>query len=159
MKYREATAQDIHTENGIFISQNKGFGCASISLYPEQFKCDSCKEIFHRSVGYGYQSKDDLLFPVCYACCGKEDEKQMRETGKAVLYLSHEVKGESKIHYAGNWPGTLKIRIGGAIKYSWHNFAGKDGRRDVWFKFDGSWWHGVNIGDNDLLRCKRLKGN
>lgn len=30
-------------------------------------------------------------------------------------------------------------------------------RIDVWFKFDGSLWWGVNIGDNDIVRARKIK--
>lgn len=100
---------------------------------------------------------------ICYACCGLNDAREMQETGRAVLYLTYEddplrhtSHGALRIYYASNWPGTLKIRIGGAVRHSRNNFGAQ--RTDVWFRHAGAEWHGVNIGDNQLLRCKRLKG-
>lgn len=100
---------------------------------------------------------------ICYPCCGKRDEADMRETGRAVLYLNreaiapamHAMQSPLWCYYASNWPGTLKIRIGGAVRHSRNNFGAQ--RTDVWFKWDGADWHGVNVGDGQILRCKRLK--
>lgn len=48
--------------------------------------------------------------------------------------------------------------ISAAPDSSFHNMAGRDGRTDYWFTGpDGKNWHGVNIGDMDLVRCHRLK--
>lgn len=67
----------------------------------------------------------------------------------------------------GNTPGKLCKTVGQwasnpgeripvqSFSVSRHNMAGE--RMDVWFNFDGSRWHGVNIGDNDICRVKRLK--
>lgn len=60
------------------------------------------------------------------------------------------------MYYATNWPGTLRFRIGGAVRHSRNNFGAR--RIDVWFSAQGREWHGVNLGDSQILRCKRLKG-
>lgn len=100
--------------------------------------------------GYGIGADGRQMF--CYCCCAENDKEQMRRTGRACLYLN------AKTREVTNWPGSLRLRCGPARK-SWHNFAGRNGRTDVWFTFEGDTWHGVNIGDNDILRCKRTKGN
>lgn len=57
----------------------------------------------------------------------------------------------------GTWAGTWSAAIHRSHK-SWHNFAGRNGRTDVWFTGpDGGYWHGVNIGDNQIVRCTRRK--
>jgi hypothetical protein len=101
---------------------------------------------------------------VCYKCCAEDDRRSMIETGKATLYL---VKREiaPAVHGAGplmcyfitNWPGSLEFKVGGAVRHSRHNIAGS--RTDAWFTGpDGKEWHAVNIGDNQIARCRRLKG-
>jgi hypothetical protein len=76
-----------------------------------------------------------------------------------IFYLTREyIKNDPKKTYTefvSNWIGTFKVPA--YVKSSWHNFAGKDGRRDVWFSLDGERWHGVNIGDSQIVRAKRLK--
>ncbi len=100
--------------------------------------------------GYGIDRAGNK---VCYACCGKHDLADMRETGRAVLYLTEEGTQGTVV---SNWPGTLKIRVTHLRKGS-HNIAGS--RTDVWFTDgDGRQWHGVQLGEfSQLCRCKRLK--
>lgn len=79
----------------------------------------------------------------------KAQIEEMKASGHAILYM-HE-KGAK----VGTWEGSFKFPA--VTRSSFHNMAGKNGRRDVWFTFDGSTWHGVNIGDNDIVRCRRTK--
>lgn len=88
----------------------------------------------------------------------------MIETGKACLYLTMpEANRRAPLGMinepatVSNWPGTLKFDVhAGAIKRGHHNIART--RVDVWFRGpDGFTWHGVNIGDNMICRCKRTK--
>lgn len=83
----------------------------------------------------------------CYECCAERDKAAMRENGRATLYFSNGV--------VCNWPGSLKIvpNLGG-VRKSRNNWGAQ--RTDVWFTFEGRMWHGVNVGDNDILWCKRL---
>lgn len=72
--------------------------------------------------------------------------------GRAVWYL---INRDGK-NYVGQWVG--KSWPVSFSKTSWHNMAGRDGRTDVWFTGpDGRNWHGVNIGDNQICRCRRVK--
>ena len=71
----------------------------------------------------------------------------MLKHGRGVLYLTKDAEGK---HSASDWPGVHKIPV-------YYIRAGKNGRTDVWFKTGGEIWHGVNIGDNQLLRVKRNK--
>lgn len=88
---------------------------------------------------------------ICYACCGKHDKAYMLEHGKITLYLSRADDG----WYVGNWPATLRFPVS-HMKQGAHNIARS--RYDAWFTGpDGKQWHAVNIGDNQIARCKRLK--
>ena len=114
--------------------------------------CSSClKEIVPpaNSGGTGYgMSKTG---PICYACCAIDDQKYMRETGKIDLYLSK----ERDTYKITNWPGTLKFEPT-SYRTGKHNIAGS--RVDVWFVFDGYWWHGVQYGEwTQICHCKRTK--
>ena len=126
------------------------------------FVCSQCGETkpvqTSGGTGYGYNKASE---PVCYACCGLNDAKEMRETGKAVLYLemaplvgpnySHGNYGDCTV---SNWPGTLKIK--GRFHKGAHNIAGS--RYDVWFVFGGNEWYGVQYGENtQICRCKQMK--
>lgn len=77
----------------------------------------------------------------------------LRTVGRGVLYLTPDASGN---WFVTQWTDGLRIPAYN-IRKSWHNMAGKDGRTDVDFSFDGSRWHGVNIGDNQMLRVKRCK--
>ena len=76
----------------------------------------------------------------------------MKQTGRAVLYLFTE-DGRIKV---GQWASKPFQRTPVlCARDSVNNFGAQ--RRDVWFRCDGSIWHGVNLGDNDIVRCKRTK--
>ncbi len=76
-----------------------------------------------------------------------------KQTGRAIFYL---FSREGFTGDVGNWTGEHRWHIRHS-RDSWHNMAGK--RTDLWFTGpDGKNWHGVNIGDNDIVRCKRVKG-
>lgn len=83
----------------------------------------------------------------------KRELETLRATGRGVLYLTSDPFGS---WFVSQWAGGLKIRVD-SIRRSWHNMAGRNGRTDVDFHFDGSRWHGVNIGDNEILRVRRVK--
>jgi len=126
-------------------------------MIEHRFVCAECgEEKVHVNsndcggTGYGIDRAGNK---VCYACCGKRDLADMRETGRAVLYLTEEGPEGT---FVSNWPGTLKMRIRHLRKGS-HNIAGS--RTDVWFAdCDGREWHGVQLGEfSQLCRCKRLK--
>jgi hypothetical protein len=129
------------------------------------FVCGRCGEVLpvqtEGGTGYAYETENGP--PVCYACCGEIDRARMIETGRAVLYLTHNRASGNYSNTFGqyvdgkvsNWPGTLnfpaRVRIGR------HNIAGR--RYDVWFNGpDGYEWHGVQYGDNSqLTHSKRTK--
>lgn len=82
--------------------------------------------------------------------------EMLKASGRGVLYLTKDDSGAYKIT---QWSGSHICDVHPwRARTSWHNMADKDGRTDVWFNFDGSTWHGVNIGDNQILRVKRVKG-
>lgn len=121
--------------------------------------CGECKPIQTRSAGTGYAVDTTTDKLICYACAGKRDAVAMERDGKAVLYLSHNHTGKnpSAPYTVGNWCGTLSFPVYG-VRSSFHNFAGRDGRRDFWFTAFGREWHGVNIGDSQIARVRALKG-
>lgn len=130
---------------------------------PAAFVCIDCGEAIAIPIGdcigtgYGRSSdRPDTL--VCYACCGVRDRRDMIETGRATLYLTHDRISSPAYPYAdghvSNWPGTLKLRA--RVKRGAHNIARY--RYDVWFSFDGAQWHGVQYGDNtQICHCRRVK--
>lgn len=121
----------------------------------DTIKCVDCEQEIKESIdgGTGYAIGSDNQ-KVCYKCCAVRDEHQMLTTGKITLYLS--TKGG---HYVvTNWPGTLRIENVSAPRRSYHNMARY--RYDVWFRFKGQSWHGVQYGDNtQVLHCARRKGD
>lgn len=124
-----------------------------------------CKKTSPFGTGYAL---DDAGARICYACCNVRDRAYMVEHGKhSGLYLVANPNYRAPSvgmcgtggapYYVTNWPGTLRLPVYG-VRYSFHNLAGRNGRRDFWFHGpDGFVWHGVNIGDNDLARCRRTK--
>lgn len=119
------------------------------------FRCSVCglsKPVPSGGVGTGYgRNRRGSL--VCYACCGEQDRRAMLRTGKAVLYVTKEPSGHSSV---SNWPGTLRFHA--YARESRHNWSNVQ-RTDAWFVGpDGRQWYGVNLGDNQILRCRRIKG-
>ena len=113
-------------------------------------KCFSCQSLlpvnppnYTGGAGYGINKSGNKI---CYSCCAEEDKKQMNETGQIILYFNQGC--------ISNWPGTLRF-IATGYNYSKNNWGCQ--RQDVWFNFNEFVWHGVNLGDNDILRCKRTK--
>lgn len=103
------------------------------------------------SLGYG---KDAQGKTYCYECCAERDRADMRETGKAMLYLT--MRGDTTLHELINWPGSLRIPVW-YIRKGRHNMAGV--RYDFQFMFEGQKWHGTQYGDNtQIAHCKRMKG-
>lgn len=97
---------------------------------------------------------------VCYSCCAEQDKEAMRREGRIVLYLSDvggaDPRGSIRDRLrVTNWPASLSLPVS-AVRHSRNNFGAQ--RTDVWFRFEGQEWHGVNVGDNQILRCRRLKG-
>jgi len=121
----------------------------------ETFKCVDCKQEkpVERDGGTGYARIGKSKRKVCYACCATRDASDMRKTGRATLYLTKLGNG----YEVSNWPGTLKLPVVCA-KEGRHNIAGK--RVDVWFRFEGREWHGVQVGEwTQICRAKALKGD
>lgn len=97
--------------------------------------------------GYGADMDGNLI---CYACCGDEDARQLRETGRACLYL-----GASRTTVS-NWPGSFRLPVYASRKGR-HNIA--QTRYDVWFRFEGLKYHGVQLGEwSAICRVRRVKG-
>ena len=129
-------------------------------MIEHRFVCADCgKEKIHVNpngfggTGYGIIREGGIEKKVCYDCCGKRESESMRDTGRAVLYLTERADGA----VVTNWPGVLKFRVRHKRVGS-HNLAGR--RVDVWFTdSDGRQWHGVNYGHNSqTCHCRRLRG-
>lgn len=105
------------------------------------------------SCGTGYGTARDGA-KVCYECCGKRDAADMRQSGRATLYLSGKLGVDARVT---NWPATLVFPVG-SFKTGRHNVAGF--RFDVWFRGpDNATWHGVQYGRNtEILHCRRTTG-
>lgn len=91
-------------------------------------------------------AKDDI--EAHNAAVAETEWANLVESGRGILYWD----GRN----VSNWTGSISLPAD-RVSSSWHNMAGKDGRTDVWFRINGVRWHGVNIGDNQILRVKRVK--
>lgn len=122
-------------------------------FFPAEFRCWQCLMLkpLQRDLGTGY-ARDKADNFLCYECCGKNEARDLRETGKGYLYLTRDKSGA---HTVSNWPGTLKIPVHHMRKGS-HNMART--RYDVWFTFEGTAWHGVQYGEwTQVCHVRRLK--
>ena len=121
-----------------------------------EFQCADCgetKPVKHDGgTGYAIVREDGSEKHICYQCCGKRDAKAMVEDGKACLYLSKRDDGAWAV---SNWPGTLVFKTH-YTRETRRGFSGKG--RDAWFTGpDGKAWYGINMGDSQICRCRRLK--
>jgi hypothetical protein len=123
------------------------FDCADCGEHKVHVKWNDCG-----GIGYATVREDGIEKKVCYECCGKRDLADMRERGRAVLYLGER---ENKL-VVTNWPGTMTLPIR-CSRTGNHNIAGT--RETVWFTGpDGCEWWGVCYGHNtQLCHCRRLK--
>ena len=86
---------------------------------------------------------------------GLAEIEGMKRHNRGLLYLT-----ESK---DGIYGSTVSNRVGSfrvaihAMKKSFPNFAGRNGRTDIWFTWDNSVWHGVKIGYSKICRVSRNK--
>jgi hypothetical protein len=131
--------------------------------------CSKCHKKIGSITGIGTAYAQTLAGNnICYACCAVLDKEDMRRYGEFNGYYVHERKPEVKLRFgerryyhganAGsvtNWPGSFIIPCYRAVR-SVNNFGAE--RTDFWFIFEGREWHGVNIGDNQIARCKQKKG-
>lgn len=92
---------------------------------------------------------------ICYECVARWDTAYMFTHGKNGLYLKGHKDIDGTLHdcVVTNWPGSLSIPCR-VISRSRNNMGAQ--RIDVRFKFQGAEWTGTNIGDNDIVRCKRM---
>lgn len=85
--------------------------------------------------------------------------EDMRKTGRATLYLTMTPVRIKRGYIIDrgmtitNWPGSLEFKALGSAKISQTNWGLT--RVDVWFAFDGFVWHGKNIGDGQILHCRK----
>jgi len=119
-------------------------------------RCFTCGKPFQpteHTPGYG---EDTAGWRHCYACCALLDKEQMRREGRITLYLSWSNDMAGASYRLSNWPGTLQI-VPTRVKRSKANAFGRTiDRYDAWFEFEGTSWHCVNQGDNQIARCRRL---
>lgn len=104
--------------------------------------------------GFGYDSAGKTF---CYACAAEKDKQSLRE-GAATLYVVRGPLGINPAMQVTNWPGSLRI-IPDKVQRLRHAGGFGSQRTDVWFTFEGAMYHGINRGDNDLLRVRRKKTN
>ena len=127
--------------------------------------CENCKrnvDKLHTVMWYDHQVRK-----LCTTCNEREEMKFMRKYGVVDLYLWYEVK-DVKATPASTTSIRMNVPVGVGMWTSndyvfpviaWntgkHNICGD--RIDVWFRFDGEIWHGWNVGNHDIVRCKRTK--
>ena len=99
----------------------------------------------------------------CFACCGEEDKRTLRETGVLRGYLTYdqEPKVWSRKGYEAvkngaftNWPGTLRLPIIERVKRSLNNWGAP--RIDFWIVWEGRRYHGVQVGESSQCATIRL---
>jgi hypothetical protein len=116
------------------------------------FLCSRCEKTLPVSEegGTGYVNVLDSEDLICYDCQGLKDAGRMLDGERMIMYF---IEGDPcKIV---NWPGTLQF-IPFLVHAGTHNIAKI--RIDAWFIGpDGCEWHGICIGDSQLMRVNRLK--
>jgi hypothetical protein len=117
------------------------------------FKCVDCKQTKPTQtangkacgIGYGEYAGNK----VCYECCAERDRQHMRTSNEITLYWNDKE--------VTNWPGTLRIAPY-KVTSGFYTWCGRPLKNtNVWFEFEGIAWRGTNKGDDQILRCKKLK--
>lgn len=96
---------------------------------------------------------------LCFACCGKQDEKALSEGTPVVMYICEDASvNANKPIRVKNWPGTLSIVPSWSrTRKVWNPFAGKIERTDVWFKVGSFRYWGFVQGSNQSFMPRRIK--
>jgi hypothetical protein len=121
----------------------------------DTFKCQSCHRELptNKSGGTGYGITKSGK-KICYECAGKAELKEIAGKSGGDKHTFYLIKKDGKV-VISNWPGSYQFPVH-SMTSGKHNMAGK--RLDVWFKDHmGHEWHGINIGDNDLVRAVKIK--
>ena len=85
---------------------------------------------------------------------GRARLASMNANGRALLYLvDGGTNGDGMM--VQDWSGVLRIKPD-RVRRGRHNIGRT--RWDVWFRYEGQRWHGVNIWDNQILRCCAVRG-
>lgn len=107
--------------------------------------------------GKVYEEMTEAQIKAHNSALARAEVEAMKEHGCAVLYL-HTVDNKTTI---GTWTlqaPTFPVNHSKTSRHYVPNCWRQVKRTDYWFTGpDGKAWHGVNIGDNDIVRCKRLK--
>jgi len=116
----------------------------------KMFFCDQCQRIKVHSgqltTGYGVMDGKKH----CFDCCAVNDRETMTKDGNSKRLPLYLVGRE-----VTNWPGTLRLPVLSSSSGR-HNWAGS--RTDVWFRFNGHTWHGVQYGAfTDVVHCRQTK--
>jgi len=117
------------------------------------FHCDHCGLDKERKENGGTGYADTPFGRACYECCAAIDREWIRNNRKDTLYLTKDAEGHYKI---SNWPRSFTI-FPYRVRKTSASFFGRHGIRTyAWFTFEGKAWLGINQGDMDILRCRRL---
>jgi len=110
------------------------------------FICHVCKQektnISEFTTGYGIDKDNNK---VCFECCGKQDEAELRAMkpgDKTILYWN---ESDSELT---NWPGTLRIKAY-HFTNSLHNFGGW--KTHIWFRYEGNDFYAYSIGNRTTI--------
>lgn len=123
--------------------------------------CVKCNQVIDgEKLGYipvpGY--KNHCIY--CYHCCALWDKSQMEKSDRYYLYLKTGITGNNTPYTVINWPGTLEFPVTRAKTHS-KKYTPRGGSYQltyVWFQdHKGNDWIGMNNGNDDTLKCKKLK--
>jgi hypothetical protein len=126
-------------------------------LKGDQTLCDCGHYATCDGLGTGYETNAAGV-KTCYTCIGDADRKALIETGKQIGCLvsrPYSSDGKAVQWFYTNWLGSFEVKVGGAVHHSRNNFGAA--RIDFWFTFEGAKYWGVNIGDNQIARVRRIK--
>ena len=106
-----------------------------------------------------FATSDNVHHTLCRNCAKELYEQQLRDLKigeRHVMYVEEHRANYFFYHEVTSWDGFLKIRCRHS-EYGCNNFTGGIDRLDVWFVFEGMWFWGKHIGDNDVLYVRKLK--
>ena len=138
--------------------------------------CDRCKKDCKPdgcSAGYAIYRQGDVEETLCFDCAAEQSKQDLIEDGstkRVTLYLTiaEPLPGDdsfvssrdrSRVVTVTDWPGRLRFKVirHWTGQHNWYYMRHLPIHFVHFIGPDGLVWSGKNIGDNEVLRAKRLK--
>jgi len=135
-----------------------------VTTHPNCTICHRVNDGTKYVLGYLPATKETIT--CCLNCASTFEREELDKSEKSVWYiLSKTPDSDPRNAYPNTYPASGQCWIGNAMRVSGryksrriHSpIGGRIQRINVWFSHNDKHYHGVNLGDNNIVRCKRIK--